>query len=123
MSCKQLYIKERDDNLLACAAIPSISTTITLIIMCTLLLPYETTEIVDLQNKAIIEWCTTGIVFFAECPRHSAKAILHSTKLLPSVTLGKKILDKYFIGKEFLPSTFFGHSTKTLPSVEKHSAN
>jgi hypothetical protein len=50
---------------------------------------------------------------FAEC-----LTILHSVKLLPSVTLVK-----YFIDKEFLPNTFFEHSAKTLPSVEKHSTN
>jgi hypothetical protein len=33
---------------------------------------------------------TTGIAFFAECLRHSAKTILHSVKPLPSVTLGKE---------------------------------
>ena len=32
---------------------------------------------------------TTGGGFFAECLRHSAKADIHSTKYLPSVTLGK----------------------------------
>jgi hypothetical protein len=57
------------------------------------------------------EATTTGIAFFAECLRHSAKAILHSTKTLSSVTLGKdfvecntrqRILGKYFIGKGFL---------------------
>jgi hypothetical protein len=33
---------------------------------------------------------TTGIAFFAECLRHSAKTILHSAKALPSVTLGNE---------------------------------
>ena len=95
---------------------------------------------------------TTGIVFFIKCLRHSAKAILHSAKSLPSVTLGKHFIGKGFfadyffrtLGKDFtecrkapgkekhsanilsangsLPSTFFGHSAKTLPSVEKHPA-
>ena len=32
---------------------------------------------------------TTRFKFFAECLRHSAKAILHSAKALPSVALGK----------------------------------
>ena len=31
----------------------------------------------------------TGFRFFAECLRHSAKAILHSAKPLPSAALGK----------------------------------
>jgi hypothetical protein len=30
--------------------------------------------------------CSTGITFFAECLRHSAKAILHSAKSLLNVT-------------------------------------
>jgi hypothetical protein len=50
--------------------------------------------------------------------RHSAKAILHSAKPLPSVTL-----DKEHSAKGSLPSTFFGHSAKTLPTVKKHSVN
>lgn len=45
---------------------------------------------------------TTGIAFFVECLRHSAKAILHSVKFLPNVTLGK-----YFIGKGLFPEYFF----------------
>jgi hypothetical protein len=57
--------------------------------------------------------CTTGIAFFAECLRHSVKAILHSAKPLPSVTLGK-----YFIDKGFFAEYFF----RTL-GKEKHSAN
>ena len=32
---------------------------------------------------------TTGFRFFADCLRHSAKAILHSAKPLPSAVLGK----------------------------------
>jgi hypothetical protein len=35
----------------------------------------------------------------------------------------QRTLDKYFIGKGFFAEYFFGHSAKTLPSVEKHSAN
>jgi hypothetical protein len=66
---------------------------------------------------------TTGITFFAECLRHSANAILHSAKPLPSVTLDKEYSANILSAKSSLPSTFFGHSTKTLPSVEKHSAN
>jgi uncharacterized membrane-anchored protein YitT (DUF2179 family) len=34
--------------------------------------------------------CTTGHSSFAECHRYSAKAILHSAKALPSVTLDKE---------------------------------
>jgi hypothetical protein len=59
---------------------------------------------------------TTGHKFFAECPRHSAKTILHLAKPLPT-------LDKEYSAKGSLPITFFRHSTKTLSSVGKHSVN
>jgi hypothetical protein len=64
---------------------------------------------------------TTGIAFFAECLRHSAKAILHSAKPLTSVTLGKEHSTNISSANGSLPSTFFG--PKILPSVKKHSAN
>jgi 5-formaminoimidazole-4-carboxamide-1-beta-D-ribofuranosyl 5'-monophosphate synthetase len=57
---------------------------------------------------------TTGIAFFAECLRHSAKAILHSAKPLPSVTL-----DKYFIGKGFFAEYFFSDTRQRLCRVSK----
>jgi hypothetical protein len=43
---------------------------------------------------------------------------------LPSFyfTLGKEHSANILSAKSSLPSTFFGHSAKTLPSVEKHSA-
>jgi hypothetical protein len=53
---------------------------------------------------------------------HSTKTILHSAKPLPSVTLGKEHSANILSAKGSLPSTFFGHSAKTLPSVEKYSA-
>jgi hypothetical protein len=59
---------------------------------------------------------TTRIVFSTECLRHLAKA-------LPSVTLDKKYSANILSTKGFFPSTFFGHSAKILPSVEKHLAN
>jgi hypothetical protein len=34
----------------------------------------------------------------------------------------QRILGKHFISKWFFAEYFFGHSAKTLPSVEKHSA-
>ena len=49
---------------------------------------------------------TTGIAFFAECLRHSAKAILHSAKALPSVTLGKERSVNCTSATASLPSTF-----------------
>jgi hypothetical protein len=51
-----------------------------------------------------------------------SKAILHSAKTLPSVTLGKEYSANILSANGSLPSTFFGHTTKTLPSVEKHPA-
>ena len=37
---------------------------------------------------------TTGFSVFAECQAHSAKAVIHSAKALPSVPLGKDPDDK-----------------------------
>jgi hypothetical protein len=86
------------------------------------------------EGGAGIERCaaaasTTGIAFFAECLRHSANAILHSAKPLPSVTLGKEHSANISSAKGSLSSTFFGHSAKTFAECqkalgkEKHSAN
>jgi hypothetical protein len=58
---------------------------------------------------------TTGIAFFAECLRHSAKAILHSAKISSA--------------KGSLPSAFFRTLGKDFAECqkalgkEKHSAN
>jgi hypothetical protein len=49
---------------------------------------------------------TTGHNSFAECLRHSAKAILHSAKALPSVTLGKERSANCTSATASLPSTF-----------------
>jgi hypothetical protein len=57
---------------------------------------------------------TTGIAFFAECLRHSAKAILHSAKALPSVTLGKE-----HSAKGSLPSAFFRTLGKDFAECQK----
>ena len=37
---------------------------------------------------------TTGDSYFAECRQHSAKALLHSAKALPSAALGKESVGK-----------------------------
>jgi hypothetical protein len=72
---------------------------------------------------------TTGIAFFAECLRHSVKAILHSAKALPSVTLGKEHSAKISSAKGSLPSAFFRTLGKEFAECqkalgkEKHSAN
>jgi hypothetical protein len=84
---------------------------------------------------------TTGISFLAECLKHSVKPRKHSTKALPSVTLGKessvnctsttaslpstfyRALGKGFtewhslLGKEKLPSRRLVTATEPLPSV------
>jgi hypothetical protein len=72
---------------------------------------------------------TTGIAFFAECLRHSAKTILHSTKSLSSITLDKEHSANISSTKGSLPSTFFrtlgkdfAECQKTL-GKEKHSVN
>src|SRR5687768_1272994 len=57
---------------------------------------------------------TTGITFFVDCLRHSAKAILHSAKPLPSVTLGK-----HFIGKGFFAEYFFWTLDKDFTECRK----
>jgi hypothetical protein len=49
---------------------------------------------------------TTGHSSFAECLRHSAKAILHLAKALPSVTLGKERSANCTSAIASLPSTF-----------------
>jgi hypothetical protein len=52
------------------------------------------------------QFLTTGHSSFAECLRHSAKAILHSAKALPSVTLGKGCSANCTLTTASLPSTF-----------------
>jgi len=47
---------------------------------------------------------TTGDALFAECLGHSAKALLHSAKALPSATLGKEQTAKPHPAKGSLPS-------------------
>jgi hypothetical protein len=51
------------------------------------------------------QYCTTGISSFAVCFRHSATAILHSAKALPSVTLGKERSANCTSAAVSLPST------------------
>jgi hypothetical protein len=62
---------------------------------------------------------TTGIAFFAECLIHSAKAILHSAKHLPSVTLGKEHSAKISSAKGSLPSVFFRTLGKDFAECQK----
>ena len=72
---------------------------------------------------------TTGISSFAVCSKHTAKAILHSAKPLPSVTLGKEHSANISSAKGSLSSTFFRTLGKDFAECqkalgkEKHSAN
>ena len=50
--------------------------------------------------------CTTGLLEFAECPKHSAKGIKHSANCSPSVTLGELHSVKNDSAKTSLPSVF-----------------
>jgi hypothetical protein len=49
---------------------------------------------------------TTGISSFVVCSKHTTKAILHSAKALPSVTLGKECSANCTSATASLPSTF-----------------
>lgn len=61
---------------------------------------------------------TTGLTFFAECLRHLAKAILHSTKLLLSVTLDKEYSANILSGKGSLPITFLDTRQKSTRQIK-----
>jgi hypothetical protein len=60
----------------------------------------------DKLNFYLDPLLTIGHSSFAECRRHSAKAILHSAKALPSVTLGKERSANCTSATASLPSTF-----------------
>jgi hypothetical protein len=53
-----------------------------------------------------VQHITTGHSSFTECLGHSTKAILHSAKALPSVTLGKERSANCTSATASLPSTF-----------------
>jgi hypothetical protein len=57
-------------------------------------------------NVGLYAGSTTGISYFAVCLRHTAKALLHSVKSLPSVTLGKERSANCTSATVSLPSTF-----------------
>ena len=59
---------------------------------------------------------------FAECQKHSAKAVMHSAKSLPSVTLDKRHSATNLTAKPALPSDFSQALGKSLPCANKHSA-
>ena len=56
---------------------------------------------------------TTGLLEFAECPKHSANYLKHSANGSPSVTLGEQHSPKNVTAKPTLPSA--RHSAKLKP--------
>jgi hypothetical protein len=66
---------------------------------------------------------TTGLALFVECLRHSVKAILHSAKSLPSVTIGKEYSANILLAKGSLPSIFLNTRRKKNPKIAKHFFN
>jgi hypothetical protein len=62
---------------------------------------------------------TTGIGRFAECLKHSAKPDKHSTKTLPSVTLGKESSANSRSATASLPSTFYRALDKDFTECHK----
>jgi len=65
---------------------------------------------------------TTGLAYFAECHRHSAKAEKHSATSLPSVALGEVHMTFLLPAKPALPSAFSRALGKPLPCAKPHSA-
>ena len=66
--------------------------------------------------------CTTGLLEFAECPKHSAKDIKHSANGSPSVTLGEQHSPKTVTAKPTLPSVFYralGKAFTECPTLGK----
>ena len=67
----------------------------------------DISELSDMLTSRSIPNCTTGFSFFAKCLTHSAKADIHSTKPLSSVTLGKERSVNNLSAKTSLPSVFY----------------
>src|SRR6185503_8030374 len=65
---------------------------------------------------------TTGLAYFAECHRHSAKAEKHSATSLPSVALGEQHTAFLLPVKPALPSAFSRALGKPLPCAKPHLA-
>ena len=66
--------------------------------------------------------CTTGLRYFAECHRHSAKVEKHSANCWPSVALGEAHTAFLPPAKPALPSAFSRALGKPLPCAKPHSA-
>ena len=65
---------------------------------------------------------TTGLAYFAECHRHSAKAEKHTATSLPSVALGEAHTAFLLPAKPALSSAFSRALGKPLPCAKPHSA-
>ena len=66
--------------------------------------------------------CTTRLLEFAECPKHSAKGIKHSANGSPSVTLDEQHSPKKVTAKPTLPSVFYralGKAFAECPTLDK----
>ena len=81
--------------------------------------PYVWTPIITIFSKCTI---TTGLAYFAECQRHSAKAGKHSVKKSPSVALGEAHTAFLLPAKTAMPSAFSRALGKFLPCATPHSA-
>ena len=64
---------------------------------------------------------TTGLLEFAECPKHSANHLKHSANGSPSVTLGEQHSPKTVTAKPTLPSA--RHSAKLKPKKTRKNGN
>jgi len=60
-----------------------------------------------------------GLVLFAECPKHSAKPILHSAKALPSATVDKFYTAIIVTAKKALLSVFSQALGKAFATCHK----
>jgi len=65
---------------------------------------------------------TTGLGYFAECHRHSAKSGKHSATTLPSVAHGEVHMAFHLLAKPALPSALSQALGKLLPCAKSHSA-
>ena len=79
-------------------------------------------ELSVMGEKMYLREITTGLLEFAECPKHSAKDIKHSANGSPSVTLGEQHSPKNVTAKPTLPSVFYralGKAFAECPTLGK----
>jgi len=77
---------------------------------------------IDPRGESHCDSITTGLAYFAECQRHSAKAGKHSAKKSPSVALGEAHTAFLLPAKTAMPSAFSRALGKFLPCATPHSA-